>query len=162
MASRKKQRSKTRTKTKRRSQRNAGQTPRRRRDEKAALRGMMLGGGILILIAFLAFVRIGGDTPLNHFMALFSSDEVTADKDTGPKAKKTPPIRQKAGIKGTKPSIKLTPRPSTTPKTSVTGKPIPTNPAAKVSKNAAKAPPQEKLTDGDKAGLDKLIKTKTQ
>ena len=152
MATKKKRSSKGRSK--RRSQRSTSPIPRRRRDEKAALRGMMIGGGILVLIALVAFVRIGGETPLNHLIAAFSSGE-DSTQESPAKTAKTP-------IKGPRRTINLNPSRTLKPKISATTKPNTAAIPSKVSNNAAKAPPLETTTDGDKAGLDRLIKTKTQ
>ena len=156
MARNKQRKAKARN-TKRRNQ-NPGPAPRKRRDESAAVKGMLLGGGILCLIAFLAFVRVGGDTPLNHFISLFSSDDTAASSakpSTGSSNSKASPRTIKIGPKDRQ--IKLSPKPKSvrTPARQLIPSPKPA-----ISKNAVKAPPLEKLSDGDKAGLDKLIKAK--
>ena len=161
MARRKKKKT-TKNRTNRRSQNNAGQPPRRRRDEKAAIRGMLIGAGVLVFIAILAFVRVGGDTPLNHIIGLFTSDKVESTDD-----KKKPPTKAKTVSPRSKSTpIKVRPASTGSPKISVKSKAAPKGVAGglapKISKNAGKAPPLEKLADGDKAGLDRLIKDKTR
>jgi hypothetical protein len=156
MARNKQRKAKARN-TKRRNQ-NSGPTPRKHRDESAAVKGMLLGGGILCLIAFLAFVRVGGETPLNHFFSLFGSDDpaaASAKPSTGSSNAKSSPRTIRIGPKDKQ--IKLSPKPKSvrTPARKLTLSPKPA-----ISKNAGKAPPLEKLSDGDKAGLDKLIKAK--
>ena len=121
-----------------------GQPPRRRRDGKAALRGMLIGIGILTVLAFLSFVRIGGNTPMMHVLKMFESptesDELPV-RETSAKSEQNPkPTPRKTAVK-------------TVPKPAKTKPP-------KVSRNAEKAPPIETLTDSDKAGLDELIKSK--
>jgi hypothetical protein len=158
MARNKQRKAKARN-TKRRNQ-NSGPAPRKHRDESAAVKGMLLGGGILCLIAFLAFVRVGGETPLNHFFSLFGSDDTaaaSAKPSTGSSNSnsKSSPRTIRIGPKDKQ--IKLSPKPKSvrTPARKLTLSPKPA-----ISKNAGKAPPLEKLSDGDKAGLDKLIKAK--
>ncbi|MBV69738.1 MAG: hypothetical protein CMH52_00185 [Myxococcales bacterium] len=120
------------------------QPPRRRRDGKAALRGMLIGIGVLSVLAFLSFVRIGGDTPIMHLLNMFESPVESSEA----------PVRKTS----TKPQKQTKPSP---PKNLI--KKLPKAAKAKppkVSGNAEQAPPLETLTDSDKAGLDELIKSK--
>jgi len=153
---RNKQRKAKARKAKRRNQSTAP-IPRKRRDEAAAVRGMLVGGGILCLIAFLAFVRVGGDTPLNHFFSLFGSDDAveSSDKAAGKSGAKKAQRSNTLSTQKQKVKRILKSKTSRSNKTQIKFSPKPS-----ISKNAGKAPPLEKLTDGDKAGLDKLIKVK--
>ena len=121
--------------------------PRRRRDEKAALKGIGFGLGFFVVLTLLTFVKVGGDTPFNHVIKFFDSPATETKSKVEPAArtKKRPPIQkpsaQKAKSARSQPSTKRK-KPSS------------------VSTNARTAPPLEKLSDSEKAGLDDLIKSK--
>ena len=117
-----------------------GPAPRRRRDGKAAAEGMLTGASILAFIALMAFVRIGGETPLNHLINLFGSES---------SATKTGEQAQPKAVKKSTRTIKLNPTNQARPGSRIQS-----------STNAADAPPLEKLTDEDQEGLDRLIKAK--
>jgi hypothetical protein len=146
MATRKNQKKKKKSTSNRRAQ--AGQAHRRKRDGKAAAKGMLTGASILAAIAILAFLRIGGDTPLNHLINLFSGDDGAVSDTSSAKPAKAKPSAKPTGIQSNSAPKK---------RRSVT-RPSQAKPA--ISRNATKAPPLEKLSDGDKAGLDELIKAK--
>ena len=121
--------------------------PRRRRDGKAALKGIGFGLGFFVVLTFLAIVKVGGDTPFNHVIKFFDSPETKTEAkvDSAVRAKDRSPLKKKLVPKAA-PSRR---QPSTKSK-----KP------SSVSTNARTAPPLEKLSDSDKAGLDDLIKSK--
>ena len=93
------------------------------------MKGMIIGGALCLIFALLFFVRIGGETPIDHLTALFESAPKTAPAKTAKAPTASPSVPTKVGAATT---------------------------------NAAKAPPLEKLTDGDQKNLDELIKKKTK
>ena len=156
-------RKKSKAKSKRKGGgRNSDYAPRRRRDGKAAIKGMVAGGIILLIFAICVFVRIGGETPLNHLLQALSDDkpEATESKNSGKnKPKTTTPRATRSPVKVQRkqsPRIQLKQKTVSKPKGSkISAKP-------KIAKNAETAPAQEKLTDGQKTGLDNLIKSKSK
>ena len=121
MARKKKDRSKKRKKVEPR--------PQRRGNANEAIKGMMTGVVIFLLIAFCFFVKVGGETPFNHLVGLFPEE---------------PEKEQRRG------------KADKTSKTTIPSR------IGQSAANAPDAPPQEKLTDSDKDGLDRLIKSKTK
>ncbi len=146
------QKNKKRTSKKRSRARNPGPAPRRKRDGKEALRGMLFGAGIFAVLALIFFVRIGGETPFNHLVNSLSSSDEKKTK-TADKAKKN-----RTSVKKTSKSGKKAVR---TIKIPGGQKPVTVKPRA-VTTNAAKAPPLEKTTPADKKSLDKLIDSKSK
>mgnify|MGYP001026001066 CR=1 FL=1 len=147
------QKNKKRTSKKRSRARNPGPPPRRKRDGKEALRGMLYGAGIFAVLALVFFVRIGGETPFNHLVNAFSSDEKKKTTSTDKTKKKS-----RKSVKKTSKTVKKAIR---TIKIPSGQKPVTTKPRA-VTTNAAKAPPLEKTTSSDKNSLDKLIDSKSK
>ena len=112
--------------------------PRRRRDGKQAVRGMLYGGLICAAFAVFFFVRIGGQTPFNHIvMALTPAEPEKAASKNSKSSTGKPSLRI-----GAKRGTVQTPKAITT--------------------NAVKAPPLENTTDKDKEDLDKLLEQKSR
>ena len=113
---------------------------------------MMFGAGIFAVLAIIFFVRVGGETPFNHVVNAFTSDEdkkSTQAEETRKAGKSKPARAAKSNSKQIK-TIKLPsgPKPALKPRV--------------VTTNAAKAPPLEKTTVKDKKSLDALIESKTK
>lgn len=62
-----------------------GRPPPRKRDEKAALRGMLIGAVIFVLLAIALMMPIGGATPFSHLLeAVGLTGDDVSDPSVGP------------------------------------------------------------------------------
>jgi hypothetical protein len=118
-----------------------GATGRPRRSGPDPLRGLMLGGAVIVLLALFFFLQIGGKTPFNHILEAVGlaggDDEAPAAAPAAPQGSAAPagaPVRAKA----------------------------PTPPRPKVAAGAKTAPPMEKVTEDEQAALDELIEKTAQ
>lgn len=67
------------------SKRGGGRTPPRKRDGKAALRGMLVGAAIFVLLAIALMMPIGGATPFSHLLqAVGLTGDDVSDPSVGP------------------------------------------------------------------------------
>jgi hypothetical protein len=140
MAKNKNKNKKIRKKKKYSGNRDAG-PPRRKRDGNAAMKGMVTGG--ILIVAFIGLLwPFGGTSVLDRI-----SDAIAGDGDK-------PAVTEKA-----KPKAVVRPAPKIIKAKSTAAKPVP-KPA--VSKNAAEAPPLEKISEESKTKLDELIDSKTK
>ena len=109
-----------------------GATGRPRRQANP-IKGMAIGGLVIVLLAVFFFVQVGGKTPFNHLLGVFGAGEVTDASPETPAPQGKTPARTPAAAK------KLAAK----------------QPA--VARNAKTAPPMERVTAEDQAGLYELI-----
>lgn len=75
----------TKKKSSRSSRGGGGRPPPRKRDEKAALRGMLTGAVIFVLLVIALMVPIGGATPFSHLLeAVGLTGDDVSDPNVGP------------------------------------------------------------------------------
>ena len=116
------------------------------------MRGMLYGAGIFAILALASFVRIGGDTPFNHLVGLFSTPEAQEEQSPKKPASKKDKLQKERIQKAAQKMRKAT---------SVSGKNSAAQPRA-VTTNAVTAPPLERTTDKDRKSLDKLVESKSE
>jgi hypothetical protein len=98
-----------------------------------AVRGMAMGGLIILIATLFFFLPIGGKTPFNHLLDLAGLGDSEA------------PVEEPAETKK-----------------SSRAAPVKTTRAPKFARNAKKARPMEAIHTSEQAGLDKLIEAKTK
>ncbi len=112
-----------------------GATGRPRRQGANPIKGMAVGGLVILLLAVFFFMQFGGKTPFNHLLGVFESAESTEAPAKAPAPQGKAPVRK--------------------PPAALAAKKAPARPA--VARNIATAPAMERVSVDEQARLDDLI-----